>query len=462
MARRWNGKTLREILAIHSQREFYDWLPRGAEDLIAAFSVAVWLLTPALMAVLAVRHPTLDYVFFTHPKLIHRYVFPASVLLAALACVLTAGRMRQAGARLGTALRHRPIHVLFLLLSVWMVASTTANGWSGSALFGEYVREETVFSQLCYFLVLFPTASLLRSERGKRWLLRLHLLVSCVLVAAAFVLWDIQTASTLFYDWHHPFAAIYTNVNYYSYYLSLSVPLAAALFAAEEKPAWQAFAAAALAANAAALGVNRTMGGWVACFFAAVFLIVTYRIVDRKVNRRTLIAAAILLICFLIPAILTGNLQKNAAELLRDLGLIARQAEEAGHAGSGRWGIWKRTVALIVQHPLFGIGFEGIYVRDLSEYLRQTRPHNEYLQYALFYGIPAGLLYLSGCFGVFLRALKHRARLDRTSLACLTAAFGYLVSAFFGNTIFCTAPLLFLFLGMGCGGTHNGDTDQTI
>ena len=35
------------------------------------------------------------------------------------------------------------------------------------------------------------------------------------------------------------------------------------------------------------------------------------------------------------------------------------------------------------------------------------------------------------------------------TFACLGAAFSYLVSAFFGNTIYCTAPFLFLFLGMG-------------
>ena len=84
-----------------------------------------------------------------------------------------------------------------------------------------------------------------------------------------------------------------------------------------------------------------------------------------------------------------------------------------------------------------------------SVFERDSRPHNEYLQYALFYGIPAALLYITGCFSVFLQDLRLEDRLDAMTFACLGAAFSYLVSAFFGNTIYCTAPFLFLFLGMG-------------
>ena len=66
--------------------------------------------------------------------------------------------------------------------------------------------------------------------------------------------------------------------------------------------------------------------------------------------------------------------------------------EYAGSAGSGRWRIWRGTVSLIGQRPLLGWGMEAIYVHDLTSITVSTRPHNEYLQYALFHGIPAALL----------------------------------------------------------------------
>ena len=46
------------------------------------------------------------------------------------------------------------------------------------------------------------------------------------------------------------------------------------------------------------------------------------------------------------------------------------------------------------------------------------------------------------------RGLKHRHEIDNITLTCLVAYFSYLVSAFFGNTMFYTAPYLFIFLGM--------------
>ena len=61
----------------------------------------------------------------------------------------------------------------------------------------------------------------------------------------------------------------------------------------------------------------------------------------------------------------------------------------------------------------------------------------------------SGIAYFAGCLGVFLRGLRRRRTLDGVTLACLTGAFGYLVSAFFGLTLYCTAPFLFIMLGLG-------------
>ena len=108
---------------------------------------------------------------------------------------------------------------------------------------------------------------------------------------------------------------------------------------------------------------------------------------------------------------------------------------------------------VILRWPLEGVGLEGINAfQGFYEYVGLGRPHNEYLQYTAFYGIPGGLAYLCGCFGVYLRTLRRKTELDTEGYVCLTAAFGYLVSAFFGITLYCTTPFLFLFLGMGYAG----------
>ena len=46
--------------------------------------------------------------------------------------------------------------------------------------------------------------------------------------------------------------------------------------------------------------------------------------------------------------------------------------------------------------------------------------------------------------------LKNKMKLDVCTIAAITAAFGYLVSAFFGNTMYYTTPYLFILLGLSC------------
>ena len=241
---------------------------------------------------------------------------------------------------------------------------------------------------------------------------------------------------------------IYSNINYYGYYLSVSVPLAAAMFVSERRAGWKVLSAVTMAANTVALSFNSTMGAWVACAAAMVFLLIAHWVLERRLNRQVLAMAALFAFCLWLPGHLLGNFERNLSQLGRDMWWIATDAEDAGMAGSGRWIIWQRGLMLIGQHPVFGIGFEGVRAQGLTEFAHNSRIHNEFLQYALFYGIPAGIAYFAGCLGVFLRAVRLRAQLKPYCLACLAAAFGYLASSFFGLTLFATAPFLFLFLGL--------------
>lgn len=110
--------------------------------------------------------------------------------------------------------------------------------------------------------------------------------------------------------------------------------------------------------------------------------------------------------------------------------------------------LWRLTIDRIREKPIFGHGVEGI-ADYLSENFGNNRTHNEYLQYTAFFGIPAAISYVVGVFCVFLAGLKQKTKLDPEMLIALSADFGYCVSAFFGNTMFYTAPYFFMFLGLG-------------
>lgn len=126
------------------------------------------------------------------------------------------------------------------------------------------------------------------------------------------------------------------------------------------------------------------------------------------------------------------------------------ETSKADSAGTGRWGLWKNTLKYISERPVIGWGIEGIAERlELDSGGLNNRPHNEFLQYAAFFGIPAAVLYICGLAGVFIHSWKKRFEIGKYSVACLSVAFTYIFSSLFGNTMFYTAPFLFIFLGLG-------------
>ena len=98
---------------------------------------------------------------------------------------------------------------------------------------------------------------------------------------------------------------------------------------------------------------------------------------------------------------------------------------------------------------MFGYGPEGTYYTWIFEDdMGYDRPHNEYIQTALFMGIPAAILYLTGLFMLFIYCIKNRKQLPSYAIISGTAVFAYCISAFFGNSMYYTTPYFFMMLGM--------------
>ena len=153
----------------------------------------------------------------------------------------------------------------------------------------------------------------------------------------------------------------------------------------------------------------------------------------------------------LVMSIWYDTIFSNLFTFSKDVATITSSSSTeatAKSAGTGRWELWVYTVEFIKEKPLFGWGLEGT-TKQLGELVGHTdRPHNEYLQYAAFFGIPASIAYICGVFSVFLNGLKHKYELDIYTITALIASFGYLVSAAFGNTMYYTSPAFFILLGL--------------
>ena len=132
--------------------------------------------------------------------------------------------------------------------------------------------------------------------------------------------------------------------------------------------------------------------------------------------------------------------------------------------GSNRLVVWKYSLGLAQEKPLFGGGSDTFEPR-FNSWLQQQglsipterdgevlpayfdNPHNEYLALLLNHGLPAALLFIA----LLLTALFHP--LFRQSPFRL-AIFAYAVQAFFSFSVCLVAPMFWVLLGLCCSGYH--------
>ena len=228
--------------------------------------------------------------------------------------------------------------------------------------------------------------------------------------------------------------------------------LSSGLYVSEKNTFARLLSLFSITVNTIALSFNNTFGGWLACLVALFFEMIVFLIIKNSFQKQTIIPFLVFMITTFITGIWTKNVFSSIWKFIFDIGSILNHSENSGKAGSSRWKIWQAGISLIAKRPLFGYGVEGTLANNLESVMFNGRIHNEYLQYALWYGIPAGIAYFIGVLMIYIDGLKKKYFISAITIVSLIGAFGYLVSAFFGVTAFYTAPYLFIYLGLAYGG----------
>ena len=176
------------------------------------------------------------------------------------------------------------------------------------------------------------------------------------------------------------------------------------------KRSWKIFAAIALVAAAIALMLSQTRSAWLsgaAVFISSLILILIFVPTVRKKWMVTSLAALVI-IAVILGALILGDkeskLSKSVTERAASLAANAKSGSEAEVNISERIKMWKKTMLMVKDHPLTGVGTgnwrivinsyglggtimgKGIYGPD--------RTHNTYLQIASETGIPGILFYI--------------------------------------------------------------------
>jgi O-antigen ligase len=369
--------------------------------------------------------------------------------------------------------------ILLACVSTWrQVEIDHSARWGNNTFFGTDFRREGIYTYAVYVLVFF-TASMITHEFYKKIIVYATVGVSlfiALLAAAASYL-----PNTKWFLYVHETRALFGHSNHYGYYLSTTIMMLTALLISEyslggQKMAvknivFKVMAALAMTLEFVVLMNVDSLGAFLGVLGGMVFCGAAYSLMKGRVMR--IIFAPITILAFVcsVYTFISQNetlVEKLANELPSDIRSIARNDENAWAAGTWRWYLWQLTAGKITERPFLGWGVEGIetYLKyhtdsksDIAEHKLQKggieRTHNEYLQYAAFFGIPALMFYVSAIVLVFLRGFMRRKMLTNSELCGISGAFGYLVNAMFGVSLFYTAPLMFVCLGLGVS-RHRG------
>jgi len=357
--------------------------------------------------------------------------------------------------------------ILLIVLLLWSFVSACLSDTVVTAFIGTALKRDGFFAY-CMYASVFGIAYFIEDEKLIRKILIWYSGIANIMVLIMMCYeWGIPVIS---YMSHSFSCATFMNPNHFGYYLCMSIMCLAGLFYMDLYRAkdnsegvlsrngifyivsfgWQMYA----------LMINNSLGAYVAIVIAIIVSLVFWKIREGKLGVWALAPVIItIVITFIsyrgwINNIWGETVGESLEEFFNDIFKVAKHSEGFEHAGTNRMGLWIEAIKLIPGRPLFGYGPEGLtgHFQEINSY---DRPHNEYLQLAVFCGIPALLMYLSALITLCVNRCKTLKTISPMTIAVAGVVIGYLVNAFFGFTLYYTTPYFFMFLGFVAGSAKN-------
>ncbi|MCR5121426.1 MAG: O-antigen ligase family protein [Ruminococcus sp.] len=451
------NNAVREVLAAKSFGEAVDKLPCGAIEALAAVPTFIFL----YVCLVGFARNFLDpEAYVTGSPVPFHYVFRDACLPALIvgvfAVLLSVIKKKRKGGlpAPGRFVKENTYIVFFAVLYLLIFVSTCVNGFTEYPLHGYPYRGENLFTVFCYFLAFFLPVTLIGSEKLRRAVICVFMVFGIIMGIFALV------KASKFGLKYGDLMGIFSQFNHYAYFLTMTISASGVLMICEKSVPIKILAGVSFVFGTVVLVVNDTFGGQLSTAAALILVPVMISLNKGKFRPAALIPLAVYLLASVAASFFIGTTE-NYSQFGGDVTNIAT-GNATGSEGSNRLNLWTFTIDKIKQKPIFGHGLEGItdvlykYTTD-NNMFPNNRPHNEFLQYAAFYGIPAAIAYTLGCFSVFLRGLRLRKQLDSPQISALAAAFAYLVSSFVGNTMYYTSPMFFIYLGLACAVNNNSN-----
>lgn len=330
------------------------------------------------------------------------------------------------------------IYVLLFLI-LWIVLSVPFSKNIELALFGAGARREGIFAYLSYALIFCGFFLLKKKHRDN--LINIFVFVSVAVAICTLI--NSKTQSFVAIEYYSGgFSGVFRNQNHYAYYLTMAIITSYCLFICA-KSKWLKIAyIIASEINLVALFYTNTLGGMFGVVFGIGGIIIAFWVSRKfKLEYVIIIACFVISVCCFIKLPIFDKLYNLFINMFSFSKL---PPELQGTFGSNRIQLWRESLKLIEQNPIFGIGIDNYSHGVFPDLI--LSPHNEFIQLALYCGIPALLAYLVFIGYSYVKAIIKNKELNDLQLIGVCVVFAYSVSAFFGNTMVYTTPYFAFFL----------------
>ena len=440
-------EAFRKVLKSKTLKEMFENIPYGFIDTVVIVILSLFILYPFTNFLYLQNIVFMP--FISQHKVI---IFSNPIAIFLIATYLYKKKLDGVNFDIKGFFKKHPYIPLFLVFGVLIFISVAVNGFKSESLFGTNERLEGLFVFLGYISIFILTFML-----NNKKFVRVFLLSFVFVLSGLSIIYILNFALPQTFLTYNARNISYGHPNHLSYVLAMVAPLSVYMAIMSSRRIEKVMLYIAHILLCVSMLINDSLGGFLALICADIFFVLVFSLCKGKFRLISLLPIGIFIvttiICCLLSSQINENISRNIRQLFDDSAVVSKNEdiEESDNHSSGvlRLILWDSTIDFIAEKPIFGYGGDTMEA-ELFEAAQGAcdRTHNEFLQYAFFFGIPAALVYIVAVFMVYLKGFFRRKHLSDTNIASICAVAGYLVSAMFGNTVYKTAPFFFILLAL--------------
>lgn len=453
-----------ELKKCKTLKEIYTLLGTDLFEKAALILVLAWCLLPIwsvgehiYWGIVGVNDMQITYAITYGYQLVMQFVGSLSLYLAIFFLI---GRVSVYGKGVIRKLKAEPWHLFLLVMLLWSCISTLLSDDVAQSFHGTEYRFDGLKSYF-FYAGAYVCAFLMANSKRRKIVFNVFTVVANI-VSIIIVLQDrgVPLFSVGFLD---VLSGPFFQLNHAGCYLCMAIICSMGLYLYEERRGLRLLYLASMIIQVYGILVNSTFGSFLASWFALIMILIFFvRKQGHFAWRMITPVLVVIVLCIFsymgyIPTSCGQDMRYNIEDIKNSIQGLKEDAEavtsiETPHAGvgHGRVALWKQGLKMIPRRPIFGYGPEQL-DEELSEGMWIDRVDNEFIQHAVFLGIPGLIYYLTALIWLFLHQWKGMKQLDYTVLIAAGCVIAYLASSMFGNTMFYTTPYLYMFLAFASG-----------